>query len=1364
MATVKGSTGVGGGYTAALGNKVLASVTSQARNFGRGVMGAAMGQMPGVQAASGYFSQLPGSIGSFGGGGGSGTTANVSSMAAMVKEQKQANVISLQTVRELRGLRSDTTAQTRITEQMSRNLQKGISDVNKTMREVKKAVEDGGGGDGGGILDSVGDALKGIGSALGVGAGALFVSSAINTFNKPNPRNRRSQTTYARRVADNVQRRLMQQDPAKTSTITSLYGRDRGGGGGATLRERFGAVAVTDTEQLKATKVQTDVTRKGLKELAVGIEKVGRNTGYSGIREIQERRARETRLVKSPEDKIREEAQAKFLKDINNLNAKVFKDTIKKIVGTDYTRNVTQRDAAGEKYLGKTISQATGFQKGMERTFEKLLGKEYGGAYGRIFANLGEAYIQAQAQSFGKSLFTSALGSEEKARVLTGQIVGNLAKGNKQVATEQLLYGFTGEATGIETVMAKYGFATTEQGIQYTGNMLAAGATAGIKNMTGFNGEYVAISDPVTGEKTIIRDLGTMMNAPMGAPPVSRASTSSSIPATASAPYTPMYSSSYNAGNYIEMPYDDKGTRAGVVTTLGYEDNKRADAQLKTSYELIDTTAEGLGATAGASLATGKIAGEGFKASIQTDVETSKAIIQSERESTQYLAQVIASQPRGGGGTTVVAGGMPGGNFGNFLVDMGASIVANKLTTGIKNPYMRAIANYGLVTGGKSVLNTFRMGGGNYLGNLDTALFGAGGLSGFTSGIASGVGNLAGTIAGPATLLPVSQAAPITNAVTTTGTVLGGGAGAAAPAIGTSAGATGAGVAGTTSSYAGGNIAASQASASTVNTSAASAAGTGTMATIGGTLAAISALQQFSSGDPVGGTGSALIAAGAFMGPAGAPLMIIGVGLNILSSVFGFGRKKPPPPPTHGAHRAMMIEGNNNINAKETLTYYGSKTPDAGIIAICDEYLNIAFNTIKTFEIRGIRTSPPIMWLQHAAAQRQDGKTGNMWLAVYTTEFDASNPTDTSKAALVIHFGQPRHASGADAAKIVNELGKFYEENSATSKLDIDKALKNLRSSAYFEIAFNKAKGLEDLEKVEAGLFAENLETSRLIADYKLKESGKKPDETKQSRFSFGQTPSTDMFKNEMKDTGYDQDAMEPIQSPTGRRFAWNPLTNKYDILVEDPTTGLTISSTGKIVSAEKVVDVKGALALLTDQELVSIAGPYARQGPAWLRTYYNSWLASDWGSRTGMKSLNDMLKKKGYESNLRVSVGSMDGGDGYPGMATYDIFGLAYQYASGTQSATQKVVAFDPVRNQAIFDVNQNDKFDISDIERYYEQNPIPVGTDLGKAGGIVSIAPSSNDNSTTVNNYGMGTSNAQDPFRSQRTNTRPSLLSLAA
>ena len=1344
MATVKGSTGFGGGYASALGNKVVQSATSQMKSFGRGVMGAAMGQMPGIQAASSYFSQLPGNVGSFGGrGGGSGTNANINSAAAMVKEQKQANIINLQTVRELRGLRGDTAAQTRITEQMSRNLEKGISDVNKTMREVKEEIKKGGGGEDGGILDSAIGAVKGIAGALGIGAGALFVSSAVSSFNRPNPKNVRAGTISARRVADNVQRRLTQMDPAKTSTINALYGEDRedrGGGGGATLKERLGAVSVIDTEQLKATKTQTDVTRKGFKELAIGIDKVGRNTGYRGIREIQERRARDTRIVKSPEDKIREDAQAKFLRDFNKLNADVFTKTLTKIVGDDYKRNVTQRTAAGRDYLGRTISDATGFKKGMERTFEKLLGKEFGGQYGTIFANLGEAYIQAQAQSFGKNLFSDALGSDEKARVLSGQIVGNLAKGNKQTATEQILYGFTGQATGIETVMAKYGFANVGAGIQYTGNVLAAGTTAAVKNATGMAGDYVTIRDPVSGQKTVVRSFGGIVDLPMGMPQQTVTRSTSSTSSRAAAPYTPMYSDSYSAGNYLEMPYDEKGTRAGVETTLGRDDRKVFDQTLQSNYELIDTTAAGLSATASMGGLNVQTTSEGFKADIETQGEVGQAVIESSQRNTQYLAEVISSQPRGGG-SQVSIGGMPGGNFGNFLVDMGASIVANKLTSGIKNPYVRAIANYGAVTGGKSIFNTFRSGGGNYLGNLDTAVFGAGGFSGLTSGIASGVGNLAGTIAGPATLVPASAAAPISNAVTTSGVTLGTSAAPTAAAASSMQATTAAGGQAAFVDAAYGSI-------STTNTASASAAGTGTLATIGGTLAAISAIQQFKSGDVVGGTGSALIAAGVYT--ANPVLIGVGVALNVLSA-FGIGRRKPPPPPTHGAHRAMMIEGNNNINAKETLHFYGSATPDAGIVAICDEYLNIAFNTIKTFETKNIRTSPPIMWLQHAAAQRQDGKAGNMWLAVYTTEFDASNPTEKGNAALVIEFGQPKNASGSDAAKIVNELTKFYEQNSASSKLELDQAVKNLRSSAYFELAFSKARGLEDLEKIETGLFAENLAESRILADTALaRKTGKEATKVETTDITTG-----------------DGESSYTTTVETGKTLAYNTLTGKYDIAIADVQTGMGISTTGEIVKPETFItgrNISEAIALLTDDELLAVAAtsPYRNQPVSWLRQNPRTWLAEASGGRSVTK-LNDILRQKGFQSNLKLD--SYTTGDSESSYTSYSIAGSASRMAEGiTMADISNIVAFDPVANKAILDVNANRIFDESDLETYLKLNPDAVSAYGTERGGIVSIAPSSNDNSTTVNNYGMGTTNAQDPFRNQRTNTRPSLVSLAA
>lgn len=1383
MATVRGSTGFGGSYTAALGSKVMESATSQMKSFGRGVMGAAMGQMPGIQAASSYFSQLPGNVGSFGGrGGGSGTTANMNSAAAMVKEQKQSNVISLQTVRELRGLRSDTAAQTRINQEMSRNLQKGISDVNKTMREVKEEIKKGGGNgdDDGGILDSAVNALKGIGTALGIGAGALLVSKAVSSFNRPNPKNVRAGVISAKRVADNVQRRLSKMEPAKTSTINVLYGQsttlkersanylkmpfdEKGNravddknlqsGGGATLKQRFGAVAVTDTEQLKATRTQTDVTRKGLKELAIGIEKVGRNTGIAGLRENDRRRARETKIVKTPEQVIMEKAQAKFLKDLNKINADVFQDTLSKIVGNDWKKNVTQRTAAGQDYLGRTISDATGFKKGMEKTFENLLGKEYGAQYGRVFANLGEAFIQTQAQVFGKNLFSDALGSDEKARVLTGQIVGNLAKGNKQTAMEQALYGFTGQATGIETVMAQYGFANVGAGIQYTGNVLAAGTTAAVKNATGMAGDYVTIRDPVSGQKTVVRSFGGIVDLPMGAPQQQVTRSTSSASSRNAAPYTPMYSDSYSAGNYLEMPYDEKGTRAGVETTLGRDDRKVFDQTLQSNYELIDTTATGLGATAAMGGLNVQTTSEGFKADIETQGAVGQAVIESSQRNTQYLAEVISSQPRGGG-SQISIGGMPGGNFGSFLVDMGASIVANKLTSGIKNPYVRAIANYGLVTGGKSAASTFLSGGGNYLGNIDTALFGSGGLSGLTTGIKSGFSGITSSLGlsstsssfassmavAPAQSTLAAGSAPIYNASY-------GAAGAAATPIGTTAYAASP-LQATTASAGSANFvdAAYGSGVSSTNSASASAAGSGTMAVVGSTLAAISAIQQFKSGDPVGGMGSAIMAYGIYTVN---PLAIgIGVGLNVLSAVFGIGRRKPPPPPNHIVHRAMMIEGNNNINAKETIYFSGSKTPDVGVLAICDEYLNIAFNTIKTFETKGIRTTPPIMWLQHAAAQRQDGKAGNMWLAVYTTEFDASNPTEKGNAALVIEFGQPKNASGSDAAKIVNELTKFYEQNSASSKLELDQAVKNLRSSAYFELAFNKARGLEDLEKIETGLFAENLAESRILADTSLaRKTGKEATKVE-----------TETFERGDSENSY----TETIE--TGRTLAYNTLTGKYDIAIADISTGMGVSTTGEIVKPETFItgkNISEAIALLTDDELLSVSGWYARQGVAWLRQNPGAWLQTSGGEQS-VRKINDILRQKGYQSNLKLT--SYERGDSEHSYIEYSIAGSASRMESGvTRADISDIVAFDPVANRAILDVNANKIFDETDLENYLRMNPDAASTYGTERGGIVSIAPSSNDNSTTVNNYGMGTTNAQDPFRNQRTNARPSLVSLA-
>jgi hypothetical protein len=92
-------------------------------------------------------------------------------------------------------------------------------------------------------------------------------------------------------------------------------------------------------------------------------------------------------------------------------------------------------------------------------------------------SSLGKAYVNKLGVELGTSLFAGTMGSNEAASAITGQIVGNFAKGNKQMAMEQMLYAFTGMPTGPETIAAHYGFSSAAQGIQHIAEYGAATIT-----------------------------------------------------------------------------------------------------------------------------------------------------------------------------------------------------------------------------------------------------------------------------------------------------------------------------------------------------------------------------------------------------------------------------------------------------------------------------------------------------------------------------------------------------------------------------------------------------------------------------------------------------------------------------------------------------------------------------------------------------------------------------------------------------------------------------------------------------------------------------------------------------------------------
>jgi hypothetical protein len=260
-------------------------------------------------------------------------------------------------------------------------------------------------------------------------------------------------------------------------------------------------------------------------------------------------------------------------------------------------------------------------------------------------------------------LFSSILGSDKNSDALTGQILGNFARGNKQAATEQLLYGLTGVASGPETIFAKYGFGSSQQGANFLGGYGAAQLTAPLAEMMG--GNQPTYRGP-NGQGTYGAGQAPMMQ-----------------PATQQGAYYTGYNAKGNQQTFVnpemmKLAIDaDKASRESLphIQDATWKQLDQAKADSKKAEEQY------LEAEAGSA-----------EYRISQEAREQAAV----RE-TQITNQILRTRP-----TAVGGGSSAGGNFmsnmGNFAFDLGTSLVASKLTQGIKNPYLKAFANYGITS------------------------------------------------------------------------------------------------------------------------------------------------------------------------------------------------------------------------------------------------------------------------------------------------------------------------------------------------------------------------------------------------------------------------------------------------------------------------------------------------------------------------------------------------------------------------------------------------------------------------------------------------------------------------------------------
>jgi GH24 family phage-related lysozyme (muramidase) len=330
---------------------------------------------------------------------------------------------------------------------------------------------------------------------------------------------------------------------------------------------------------------------------------------------------------------------------------------------------VTKQQTRGETYRGQQVAKLINLNRGTEKVLTGVFGKKIGKAYAPMVAQLGTAYLEAGATKVGRQLFSSILGNDKDSDALTGQILGNFAKGNKQAATEQLLYGLTGVASGPETIFAKYGFGSSQAGANFLGGYGAAQITAPIAGMLGGNQPTYRGPD---GRGTYGAGQAPMMQ-----------------PATQQGAYYTGFNAKGNQQTFVNpehMKLAIEGDKAAQKELPHIADGTWKQLE-QAKDDLKVKTEQYLEAKAGTA-----------------EFETARAARdQAQARLTERTNELLEKRP-----TSVGGGSSAGGNFmsnmGNFAFDLGTSLVASKLTQNIKNPYIKAIANYGISSAASSFI------------------------------------------------------------------------------------------------------------------------------------------------------------------------------------------------------------------------------------------------------------------------------------------------------------------------------------------------------------------------------------------------------------------------------------------------------------------------------------------------------------------------------------------------------------------------------------------------------------------------------------------------------------------------------------
>jgi hypothetical protein len=330
---------------------------------------------------------------------------------------------------------------------------------------------------------------------------------------------------------------------------------------------------------------------------------------------------------------------------------------------------VSQQAASGALFRGQQLNNIFGISKGINKLATSLFGKQYGGMFAPALNNLATGYLEAGARAGGRLLFGMIGGmGAEQSNILTGQILGNYARGNKKLAVEQLLYGTTGVASGYETVFAKYGFKNPMEGVNYMANTLGAAVSDPVNSLMNPGAKPTEYIDPRTGKKVSLNSTSSFTKDAYG-----RIDDVSSTGAT------------------IQTVSGGDKAILSVDPTL----NKLTEQQVDLQKQLIDQ--QQVDAVRRA-----------------TDAAEARAVgVQGDQGIIGKLQEVITALTEGRVGSGSTAGGSlavsgfnpksPLGQVGNMALDLGRVAATNAIYKGLggkgTNPYTTALANFAISTG-----------------------------------------------------------------------------------------------------------------------------------------------------------------------------------------------------------------------------------------------------------------------------------------------------------------------------------------------------------------------------------------------------------------------------------------------------------------------------------------------------------------------------------------------------------------------------------------------------------------------------------------------------------------------------------------